>query len=183
MPRMTQEVATAPTVLWHTLTIQVPKDMITFTPSGRVSVRPTLTKLHNLSKSQGKTAIRLMKSPDNKAHVITDGKSYTHQELKGKLHQASLMGKKNKSNVRSTVFAENAKKHAETLVDRKLGIDPRVKGYTWNNQRNKWWARIRMPDGKQRHLGFFTTEEQAHNAYLVAKREERRAILAIHNVL
>ena len=60
MPRMTNEVANTQTVLWHTLTIQVPKDMITFTPSGRVSVRPTLTKLHNLSKSQGKTAIRLM---------------------------------------------------------------------------------------------------------------------------
>ena len=183
MPRMTQEVETTPTVLWHTLTIQVPKDMITFTPSGRVSVRPTLTKLNNLSKSQGKTAIRLMKSPDSKAHVITDGKSYTHQELKGNLHQVSLMERKNKSKVRSKVFAENAKKHAETLVDRKLGIDPRVKGYTWNNQRNKWWARIRMPDGKQRHLGFFATEEQAHNAYLVAKREERRAVLALHNVL
>ena len=81
------------------------------------------------------------------------------------------------------VFAENAKQHAVSLVDRKLGIDPRVKGYTWNNQRNKWWARIRMPDKRQRHLGFFNTEEEAHNAYLVAKREERRAVLALHNVL
>ena len=180
---MTAQVAETPTVLWHTLTIQVPKDMITFTPSGRVSVRPTITKLHNLSKSQGKTAIRLMKSPDDKAHIITDGKKYTHQELKPKITKAIEMAEKNKSKVRSGVFAENAKKHAETLVDRKLGIDPRVKGYTWNNQRNKWWARIRMPDGRQRHLGFFNTEEEAHNAYLVAKREERRAILALHNVL
>jgi hypothetical protein len=183
MPRMTAQVATTPVALWHTLTIQVPKDMITFTPSGRVSVRPTLTKLHNLSKSQGKTAIRLMKSPDNKAHVITDGKTYTHQELKGNLRQVDLMEKVNKRKVRSKVFATNAKKHAEALVDRKLGINPRVKGYTWNNQRNKWWARIRMPDGRQRHLGFFNTEEEAHNAYLVAKREERRAVLALHNVL
>ena len=180
---MTNAVASTPVALWHTLTIQVPKDMITFTPSGRVSVRPTLTKLHNLSKSQGKTAIRLMKSPDNKAHVITDGKTYTHQELKGNLRQVDLMESVNKRKVRSKVFAENAKKHAESLVDRKLGIDPRVKGYTWNNQRNKWWARIRMPDKRQRHLGFFNTEEEAHNAYLVAKREERRAVLALHNVL
>jgi len=180
---MTQEVATTPVVLWHTLTIQVPKDMITFTRTGRVSVRPTLTKLNNLSKSQGKTAIRLMKSPDDKAHIITDGKKYTHQELKGNLRQVDLMERVNKRKVRSKVFATNTKKHAEALVDRKLGINPRVKGYTWNNQRNKWWARIRMPDGRQRHLGFFTTEEQAHNAYLVAKREERRAVLALHNVL
>ena len=183
MPRMTKEEARTPVALWHTLTIQVPKDMITFTPSGRVSVRPTITKLHNLSKSQGKTAIRLMKSPDNKAHVITDGKTYTHQELKGNLRQVDLMESVNKRKVRSKVFATNAKKHAESLVDRKLGIDPRVKGYTWNNQRNKWWARIRMPDKRQRHLGFFNTEEEAHNAYLVAKREERRAVLALHNVL
>ncbi len=40
-----------------------------------------------------------------------------------------------------------------------------------------------LSDGRKRHLGFFTTEEQAHNAYLVAKREERRAILEIHNAL
>jgi len=87
----TQEVAT----LWHTLTIQVPKEMITFTPSGRVSVRPTLTKLNNLSKSQGKTAIRLMKSPDNKAHIITDGKSYTKQDLKTRLVDATKKEQEN----------------------------------------------------------------------------------------
>jgi len=85
--------------------------------------------------------------------------------------------------VRSKVFATNAKKKAEELVDKKLGIDPRVKGYTWNNQRNKWWARIRLPDKRQKHLGFFATEAEAHNAYLVAKREERRAVLALHNVV
>ena len=114
MPRMTQEVATAPTVLWHTLTIQVPKDMITFTPSGRVSVRPTITKLHNLSKSQGKTAIRRMKSPDNKAHIITDGKSYTHQELKGKLHQVEMMNKKIKARLEAQCLRrtpKNMRKH------------------------------------------------------------------------
>jgi hypothetical protein len=94
-----------------------------------------------------------------------------------------MMENINKRKVRSKVFAENAKQHAVSLVDRKLGIDPRVKGYTWNNQRNKWWARIRMPDKRQRHLGFFNTEEEAHKAYLVAKREERRAVLALHNVL
>jgi len=180
---MTAQVANTPVALWHTLTIQVPKDMITFTPSGRVSVRPTLTKLHNLSKSQGKTAIRLVKSPDDKAHIVRDGKPYSHRELKGNLRHVDMMENINKRKVRSKVFATNSKKHAESLVDRKLGIDPRVKGYTWNNQRNKWWARIRMPDKRQRHLGFFNTEEEAHNAYLVAKREERRAVLALHNVL
>ena len=180
---MTAQEATIPVPLWHSLTIQVPKDMITFTPSGRVSIRPTITKLHNLSKSQGKTAIRLVKSPDDKAHIVRDGKPYSHRELKGNLRHVDMMENINKRKVRSKVFAENAKQHAVSLVDRKLGIDPRVKGYTWNNQRNKWWARIRMPDGRQRHLGFFGTEEEAHNAYLVAKREERRAVLALHNVL
>lgn len=99
------------------------------------------------------------------------------------MEMTDVAERKNRGKVRSKVFAENAKKHAESLVDRKLGIDPRVKGYTWNNQRNKWWARIRQPDGRQKHLGFFGTQEEAHNAYLVAKREERRAVLALHNVL
>ena len=110
MPRMTAEVATTPVALWHTLTIQVPKDMITFTRTGRVSVRPTLTKLHNLSKSQGKTAIRLVKSPDDKAHIIRDGKPYSHRELIGNLRHVDMMENINKREVRSKVFATNAKK-------------------------------------------------------------------------
>jgi hypothetical protein len=40
------------------------------------------------------------------------------------------------------------------LVDQNvLGIDPNVKGYSWNNQKKKWGARIKV-NGKLKHLGF-----------------------------
>ena len=41
-----------------------------------------------------------------------------------------------------------------------------TKGYTW--YRTKWQAYIRI-NGKQKHLGCFDTEEDAHQAYLQAK--------------
>jgi hypothetical protein len=61
----------------------------------------------------------------------------------------------------------------EALANAK--IDPNIKGYTWNKQKGKWWARIKV-NGKQQHLGFYDREDEAHNAYLVAKRETLRAL-------
>ena len=38
--------------LWHTIQIQVPKEMVELTKSGKVSVKKTLTKTLNISRSQ-----------------------------------------------------------------------------------------------------------------------------------
>jgi hypothetical protein len=45
----------------------------------------------------------------------------------------------------------------------------RAKGYYWNMARNKWLAQIRV-NGKGISLGYFDTEEEAHQAYLDAKK-------------
>lgn len=42
-------------------------------------------------------------------------------------------------------------------------------GASWSEQAQKWWSYIRV-DGKTRHLGLYSTAEEAHSAYLVAKR-------------
>ena len=44
----------------------------------------------------------------------------------------------------------------------------RAKGYYWNKNNKKWLARIRL-NGRSKHLGYFETEEEAHQAYLKAK--------------
>lgn len=44
-----------------------------------------------------------------------------------------------------------------------------AKGYTWHSRVKKWQAQIRA-DGKNIHLGYFTTEEEAREAYLIAKQ-------------
>ena len=45
-----------------------------------------------------------------------------------------------------------------------------VKGYWFDKSSQKWRAKI-MINNKPIHLGYYNTEEEAHEAYLVAKRK------------
>lgn len=45
-----------------------------------------------------------------------------------------------------------------------------AKGYSWNERAKKWQAAIRV-DGKPYYLGYFSSEEAAHDAYLNAKKK------------
>lgn len=40
-----------------------------------------------------------------------------------------------------------------------------LKGASWNSQKNKWHATIRIARYKTKHLGFFATAKEAHQAY------------------
>ena len=44
----------------------------------------------------------------------------------------------------------------------------KVKGYTWDKKARKWQAYIKL-NGKQKHLGLFESEQEAHQAYLKSK--------------
>ena len=44
-----------------------------------------------------------------------------------------------------------------------------AKGYVWSKQHKKFMARVRL-NGKNIHIGLFDTTEEAHNAYLEAKK-------------
>ena len=44
----------------------------------------------------------------------------------------------------------------------------KAKGYSWHKRSKKWLASIQL-NGRQIHLGCYTTEEDAHQAYLNAK--------------
>jgi hypothetical protein len=43
-----------------------------------------------------------------------------------------------------------------------------LKGVCWDNQKKRWRAGIRSEPYKTRHLGFFATPEEAHQAYAKA---------------
>ena len=67
--------------------------------------------------------------------------------------------------VAGALFAQDTTEQINPLTKN----DPTVKGYSWDAQKNKWKARLKV-NQRLRHLGYFDTEENAHQAYLVAKR-------------
>lgn len=50
------------------------------------------------------------------------------------------------------------------------GTSSKFLGVCWNNQKNKWRACIRL-NCKEKHLGYFLTEEEAYEAWLKAVEE------------
>ena len=81
--------------LWHTIQIKVPKEMVELTKSGKVSVKKTLTKTLNISRSNKTPAIKLIPSNDNKPHIVNDGKEWDIDVLKERMAKARAMRKKN----------------------------------------------------------------------------------------
>ena len=98
--------------LWHTIQIQVPKEMIELNKSGSISIKKTLTKTFNISKSNKIPAIKLIPSNDNKAHVINDGKEWNVDELKARMAKVRAMKKKNEN---KNIFEPNVKKMNKVL--------------------------------------------------------------------
>jgi len=82
-------------ILWHTIQIKVPAEMVELTKSGKVSIKKTLTKTFNISKSQKQPAIKLIPSNVNKAQIVNDGKEWDIDELKSRMIKAKQLEKKN----------------------------------------------------------------------------------------
>jgi hypothetical protein len=93
--------------LWHTIQIQVPKEMVELTKSGKVSVKKTLTKTLNISRSQKTPAIKLIPSNVNKPQIVNDGKEWNIDVLKERMAKARAMRKKNAN---KNVFEPEIKK-------------------------------------------------------------------------
>ena len=81
--------------LWHTIQIKVPKEMLELTKSGKVSIKKTLTKTLNISRSQKTPAIKLIPSDVNKPQIVNDGKEWNIDVLKERMAKARAMRKKN----------------------------------------------------------------------------------------
>lgn len=70
-------------------------------------------------------------------------------------------------NLREATPGQNSQnKHVASAKNKSSGL----MGVSWSNDRNKFYARICV-NGKVRALGRFDTAEEAHQAYLAAKRE------------
>lgn len=58
---------------------------------------------------------------------------------------------------------QNARKH-------KIGTS-KYRGVSWSRQQKKWEVRIRIPEGKRVHLGFYKDEDAAAEAYNEASKQ------------
>lgn len=70
------------------------------------------------------------------------------------------------SNLRLATIAENSQNQRNPSSRTKTGF----LGVSWKEHAKKFLARIVL-DGKYIHIGYFVTAEEAHEAYLKAKRE------------
>ena len=85
--------------LWHTIKIEVPKEMVNITKNDKVVVKKTLTKTNNISKSNKEPSIKIIPGDTNKPKIISDGKEWNIEELKLKMKKAKDLGKKNEGKV------------------------------------------------------------------------------------
>ena len=81
--------------LWHTIQIEVPKEMVNITKNDKVVVKKSLTKTNNISKANKEPSIKIIPGDTNKPKIISDGKEWNVEELKLKMKKAKDLGKKN----------------------------------------------------------------------------------------
>ncbi|HQY37937.1 MAG TPA: HNH endonuclease [Giesbergeria sp.] len=55
-------------------------------------------------------------------------------------------------------------------ITSKVNTSSGLIGASWSKSGSKWQSQIRV-DGKIKHLGYFSTPEDAHSAYVAAKRK------------
>ena len=65
---------------------------------------------------------------------------------------------------------DNRIENLRVLNNQQNNFNKEVKGYNWLKNTNKWRAMI-MVNGKSIHLGYFTEEADARQAYLTAKEK------------
>ena len=81
--------------LWNTIKIEVPNEMVNITKNDKVTVKKSLTKTNNISKSNKEPSIKIIAGDVNKPKIISDGKEWNVEELKIRMKKAKDLSKKN----------------------------------------------------------------------------------------
>jgi hypothetical protein len=101
--------------------------MVELTKKGKISIKKTLTKTMNISKSQKQPSIKLVPTHSNKPEIVNQGKEWDVKELNDSLKTANKLSEKNKDKDIFTInshsklkkFKKNVKEHAQELVKEK----------------------------------------------------------------
>ncbi len=107
--------------LWHTIKLEVPKEMVNITKNDKVVVKKSLTKTNNISKANKEPSIKKIPGNTNNPKIIDNGKEWNIEELKIKMKTEKELGKKNegKEYKKPSVKQERVKKYVEDFKDRK----------------------------------------------------------------
>ena len=81
--------------LWNTIKIEVPNEMVNITKNDKVTVKKSLTKTNNISKSNKEPSIKIIPGDVNKPKIISDGKEWNVEELKIRMKKSKDLSKKN----------------------------------------------------------------------------------------
>ena len=110
--------------LWHTIKLEVPKEMVKITKNDKVVAKKTLTKTNNISKANKEPSIKIIPGDTNKPKIINDGKEWNIEELKLKMKKSNELGKKNegkeyKKKTENKILKSYTKKVTEKIVEKK----------------------------------------------------------------
>ena len=83
-------------VLWHTVKLEVPKEMVNITKDNKVVIKKTLTKTNNISKSNKEPSIKIVAGNVNTPKIISNGKEWNIEELKISMKKSKDLSNKNK---------------------------------------------------------------------------------------
>ena len=108
--------------LWNTIKIEVPNEMVNITKNDKVTIKKSLTKTNNISKSNKEASIKIIPGNVNKPKIISDGKEWNVEELKIRMKKSKDLGKKNegkelkKSNISKTLTSAVKDKYLKSNI-------------------------------------------------------------------
>lgn len=85
--------------LWNDIELQVPKELITVSKKGKVSMKNPMTKKNNISKFEKKPSIIIDYSKDNRFHLISDTIADKAGKLKKDIKGEIVKRSKNKNKI------------------------------------------------------------------------------------
>jgi len=68
------------------------------------------------------------------------------------------------------VISHRGNMQNQVKAHKRLGSTSQFLGVSWKMSKKKWRACLADENGRHKHLGYFDTEQEAHQAYLKAKR-------------
>ena len=95
--------------LWHTIKLEVPKEMVNITKNDKVVVKKSLTKTNNISKANKEPSIKIIPSDTNKPKIIRSLVNNTKIHQPRKFHQKQFKIEKCKKQTIFEIFLQYLK--------------------------------------------------------------------------